>query len=65
MLFGMAGKMLARKLSGLLSHSNGGNTAEGGFFSPVEYAYWRSFSRVCVDYNTVMAEISASFPFGR
>ena len=31
-----------------------GNTAEGGFFSPVENAYWRGFSRVCVDYNTAI-----------
>ena len=45
--------------------TEGGNTAEGGFFSPVESAYWRSFSRVCVDYKTIKIEISASFPFGR
>ena len=24
------------------------------FFSPVENAYWRGFSRVCVDYNTAI-----------
>ena len=55
MLFGMAGKMLAHKMSGLISLSLWRHTADGGFFSPVENAYWRGFSRVCVDYNTAMS----------